>query len=136
MSASRRDRPDRCVPRAQRGWRSAGAIGWARLVLLGFLLSLGVAGASPIVHPQALELVCSGIGAGKVIVHGSDGDHEIGASHLDCPMCLQGGAPPPIALALKVSMAPPASQADALPDALPAAAMALPPPARAPPANA
>ena len=37
-----------------------------RAVLAWFLLSLGVAVASPLVNPQALELVCSGAGVMKL----------------------------------------------------------------------
>eukprot|EP01035_Chromulina_nebulosa_P038277 gene38277-51697_t len=64
--------------------RSLGLIG--RWVLLWFVLSLGVAVASPLVHPQSMELVCSGAGPIKVVVHTEDGARELGASHMDCPL--------------------------------------------------
>ena len=57
-----------------------------RLVLLWFVLSLGVAVASPLVHPQAMELVCSSAGAVKVIVQTDDGAPELGESQMDCPL--------------------------------------------------
>jgi hypothetical protein len=67
----------------------------ARLVLAWFALALGVAIASPIVKPQAMELVCSSGGAVKLIVVG-DGDATGAPGHtLDCPLCLAGNAPPP-----------------------------------------
>ena len=37
----------------------------ASFVLMWFVLSLSVAVASPVVHPQAVELVCSASGAVK-----------------------------------------------------------------------
>ena len=66
----------------------------ARLVLAWFVLSLGVAVASPLVHPQAMELVCSASGVVKVVVQGDDGAQELGRAHIDCPLCIPAGAPP------------------------------------------
>ena len=61
--------------------RFLGQIGQVgRCVLLWFVLSLGVAVASPLVHPQAMELVCSSAGAIKVIVQTDDGAQELGAT--------------------------------------------------------
>ena len=37
----------------------------ARLVLAWFVLSIGVAVASPLVNPQGMELICSGSGGSK-----------------------------------------------------------------------
>lgn len=67
---------------------------FGRWVLLWFVLSLGAAVASPIVHPQAVELVCSTAGAVKAVVQTDEGAQELGASHADCPLCLPTGAPP------------------------------------------
>ena len=66
-----------------------------RLVLVWFALSLGVAVASPILNPQASELICSGAGVMKLIVMTDDGANEVSGSMLDCPLCATGGAPPP-----------------------------------------
>ena len=44
----------------------------ARLVLGWFVLSLGVAVASPIVKPQDILMVCTGTGAMKVLVQSGD----------------------------------------------------------------
>lgn len=67
----------------------------ARYVLVWFVLSLGVAIASPIVQPQAMELVCSAAGAVKLVKTGDDGQPS--AAHLlDCPLCLPASAPPPV----------------------------------------
>ncbi|MCA0212048.1 MAG: DUF2946 domain-containing protein [Proteobacteria bacterium] len=66
----------------------------ARLVLVWFALSLGVAVASPLVNPQAMELICSGSGAIKVMVKTDDGVKEQSRHMLDCPLCAATGSPP------------------------------------------
>lgn len=66
-----------------------------RLVLTWFVLSIGVAVASPMVKPQALELVCTGTGAMKVLVKTDDGVKEVASHTLDCPLCAHVGTPPP-----------------------------------------
>ncbi len=67
-----------------------------RLILAWFLLTLGAAIASPIVHPQAMEVVCTTGSNVKLVVVGGDGDAvELGHHTLDCVMCLGAGAPPP-----------------------------------------
>ena len=66
----------------------------ARLVLVWFALSLGVAVASPLVNPQAMELICSGSGVIKVLVKTDDGVKEQSRHMLDCPLCAATGSPP------------------------------------------
>ncbi|GAA4357333.1 hypothetical protein GCM10023165_51140 [Variovorax defluvii] len=105
-----------------------------RLVLLWFVLSLGAAIASPVVNPQALELVCSSAGAIKVVVQTDDGVQEIGASHLDCPLCLLTGAPPPAVRQALPHPLPLGHAVQPIPAARIAAATAAPLPARGPPA--
>jgi hypothetical protein len=108
-----------------------------RLVLLWFVLSLGVAVAAPLVHPQTMELVCSSAGAVKVVVKTDDGARELGASHLDCPLCALTGAPPPPAQAPRFEHPLPLGHAlQPIPAARLAAATAAPLPARGPPALA
>jgi hypothetical protein len=120
-------------PAARAGLRHPG-VGLIRCALLWFALSLGVAIASPVVHPQAMELVCSSAGSVKAIVHTDDGAHELGASHLDCPLCVLAGAPPTVpAVSLPVSM-PPAPAVRPTSSAHITAAAAAPLPARGPPA--
>ena len=68
----------------------------ARFVLAWFVLSIGVAVASPLVQPQAITLVCSAGGAMKILVTLDDGSaQDLGTASLDCPLCLSMGAPPP-----------------------------------------
>jgi hypothetical protein len=105
-----------------------------RLVLLWFALSLGAAIASPVVHPQALDLVCSSAGAIKVVVQTEDGVQDLGATHLDCPMCLLTGAPPPAPPQALPHPLPLAHAVQPIPAARIAAATAAPLPARGPPA--
>ena len=110
-------------------------------MLVWFALSLGVAVASPLVNPQAVELVCSGNGVMKVIIKSDDGVKEVsafsptgGVSHvLDCPMCATLAAPPPV---VKLNAEPNQALSYAL-QTIPAARMAAlvgaPLPARGPP---
>jgi hypothetical protein len=111
-------------------------VGLVRGLLIAFLLSLGVAIASPIVKPQAMELICSGTGIVKAIVHTDEGVQEMGAGHLDCPLCVLAGAPP-----VPGSVAPPTVQplghaVQPIPAARIAAATRAPLPARGPPSLA
>jgi hypothetical protein len=116
-----------------RAWARHPGVGLIRWVLLCFAMSLAVAVASPIVHPQAVELVCSTAGAVKIIVQTEDGAQELGAGHMDCPLCVLAGAPPPIPFfALPVQL-PLAHAVQPIPSAHIAAATAAPLPARGPP---
>lgn len=66
----------------------------ARLVLAWFVLSLGVAVASPLVRTQGFTIVCSDMGAIKLLANSDDGDAPWVAHTLDCPLCAQLLAPP------------------------------------------
>jgi len=109
------------------------AVGLARWVLLWFAMSLGVAVASPLVHPQAIELVCSGAGAVKAVVHTDDGVRDTGATHLDCPLCLLTGAPPAAAMPAWPGVVPAVQALRSFSVAHIVAAGDAPPPARGPP---
>jgi hypothetical protein len=106
----------------------------ARFMLVWFVLSIGVAIASPMVKPQAMQLVCSGAGAMKVVVAGDDGKVPVSSHTLDCPLCASIGAPPPIEfLAFQATapngFVPPSAGNDPV-----FFVLAAPPPARGPPA--
>ncbi|HEX7867693.1 MAG TPA: hypothetical protein VF555_22230 [Variovorax sp.] len=104
-----------------------------RLVLAWFMASLLIAAASPIVHPQAVELVCSSAGAVKAIVQGEDGPVELGATAMDCPLCMVS-APSPLATQVRLPSPQPLGRAlQSIPAARIAAATASPLPARGPP---
>jgi hypothetical protein len=107
----------------------------ARFVLVWFALSVGVAVASPLVKPQAMELICSSAGVMKVLFTTDDGGQDTVQPALDCPLCAATSAPPPLA---RLAAEPPQSLAYVSPGiaADPLAAFpAAPPPARGPPAT-
>ncbi len=106
----------------------------ARLVLAWFVMSIGVAVASPLVNPQSLELICSGSGAIKLLLKTDDGAKEISGHALDCPLCAHAGAPPPVAHAELPVVHPLAHALRPLPAAHVAARTAAPLPPRGPPA--
>ena len=98
-----------------------------------FILSMGVTAASSLVQPRAMELVCSGAGAAKLVVSNGYGGAALDVSGMDCSLCLLGSAPPEpphIHLPAQTPMAgvPPIWVPSRVP-----AFMAAPPPARAPP---
>ena len=66
----------------------------ARFMLMWFALSIGAAIASPIIKPQAMELICSGSGAIKVLIKTDDGVKEARSHTLDCPLCACAATPP------------------------------------------
>lgn len=105
-----------------------------RLVLAWFVLSLGVAVASPLVSPKDTLVVCTGTGAMKMLVKADDGGtREVAPSVMDCPLCVPASAPPPVA---QVPIAPNSPLAFALlsiPSAHIAARTAAPLPPRGPP---
>lgn len=108
---------------------------FARFVLVWFALSIGVAIASPLVKPQTLELICSGAGVMKLLVHTEEGSQDVAGFMLDCPLCLSPGAPPPPnAHAIVNPVQPLAYLLQSIPSARIAALTAAPLPARGPPA--
>ncbi len=104
-------------------------------VLAWFVLSLGVAIASPVVRPQALTLVCSAAGAVKLVA-GNDEGTAASASHhaLDCVLCLALGAPPADTIGLQTPLLAPALALAYAPAAFVPWRSAAPLPARGPPA--
>lgn len=107
----------------------------ARLVLVWFALSIGVAVASPLVKPQAMELVCSGSGVMKVLVKTDDGVKEVSSHTLDCPLCANLTAPPPAAAVVPEPAHPLAYALGSLPAAHIASLIGAPWQARAPPSR-
>jgi len=80
----------------------------ARFVLVWFVLFVGVSVASPLVNPQASQMVCSAMGGMKMVLaeDGANGQAPGGlkagsgdtvklSSNMDCPLCAQFSAPPP-----------------------------------------
>ncbi len=108
----------------------------AKLALLWFALTLGVAVASPMVNPQTELVICTGAGMLKVVLSDDGSVTTVAAdtgSTLFCPMCMGGGAPTPFVMN---AATPPQSLGHVLqsiPAAIIAALTAAPPPARGPP---
>ena len=103
----------------------------ARFVLAWFALVIAAAAATPVIQPQALEMICSGGGMKLVIA----GDLEAGAppaaASLDCPLCFAIAPPPPVVVPAQAQPAGPALHA--IPSVRPPALLAAALPARGPP---
>ena len=104
-------------------------------VLAWFMASLGVAVASLLIHPQSFEVICSGSGAIKLLVQTDEGPVEMGAMGMDCPLCANHSAPPPVPAATVLPPPPLAHALQPVEAARIAAATAAPLPARGPPAR-
>ena len=105
-----------------------------RFVLVWFVLSLGAAIASPLVNPQATELICSGAGVMKLLVKNADGTTtEVASRMLDCPLCASVSAPPPAATVAAEPAQPLGYVLQTIPATHIAARTAAPPPGRGPP---
>ena len=65
----------------------------ARMALLAYALSLGLAIAAPLVNTPALQLICTSAGVKLVAEPGQD--NPTPQASLDCPLCLAGLALPP-----------------------------------------
>lgn len=65
-----------------------------RLVLVWFVLFVGVAVASPLVHTPSSQMVCSGAGDMKMVTTDADGQALASSAGMDCPMCMPLSAPP------------------------------------------
>lgn len=102
-------------------------------VLAWFVASMGAAIASPLVHPQPIEVICSGAGIIKLLVQTDDGTVEMGAMDMDCPLCFAPDAPPPAAAAPVPPPHPLAHALQPVEAARIAAAAGAPLPARGPP---
>ena len=68
----------------------------ARFVLVWFALFLGVSIAAPLVHPQVMQMVCTASGAMELVGTADTGGTHVGSHAIDCPLCLDMDAPPPV----------------------------------------
>lgn len=106
----------------------------ARLVLVWFVLSIGVAVASPLVAPKSMELVCTTAGAAKLVAQGED-DTQASNHLLDCPLCVTTGAPPAHVGATLTQPSPLSHALHPIEAARIASATAPPLPSRGPPST-
>ena len=65
-----------------------------RLVLVWFALFIGVSVASPLVKPQATQMVCSAMGGMKMVMVDDASDNNTSSGGMDCPLCAHVTAPP------------------------------------------
>ena len=79
----------------------------AGLLLAWFVLSAGVATASPFVATASLERICSGTGQAQFVLSGGPALPAVGHA-LDCPLCSPAVAPPPLPVAVLPRLALPA----------------------------
>ena len=124
-----------CIARMQAMQTLRHAHTLARLVLVWFVLSIGVAVASPLVAPKSMELVCTTAGVTKLVAQGDD-DTQASNHLLDCPLCAATGAPP---TAVNTTLTQPSPLSHALQPveaARIASATAPPLPSRGPPTSA
>ncbi len=106
---------------------------FTRWVTLWFVLSLGVAVASPLVQPRVISMVCSAAGVMALLVQTDEGAVPLGSHTLDCPLCANLGAPPPALPLLPAASQPPCLQVAAPHTPLRGMAVASAGQARAPP---
>lgn len=108
----------------------------AALALAWFVLFLGIAGLSPVLHASPLDPICSVAAAGQDFGHqGTDG--APGSSHtLKCALCIGVLAPPANSATVPAGSAPPAGTATLRGADRVAVRASAPLPARGPPAFA
>jgi hypothetical protein len=104
-----------------------------RLVLVWFALFVGAAVASPLVKPEAVQLVCSAIGGVKLVQADAAGADVDGVVSLDCPACLPLIAPPVVDKLAPLPMGNLSHVLQPLPAAQLASLLGQPWQARAPP---
>lgn len=75
----------------------------ARLILAWFVLSLGVAMASPLAGSQNMMLVCTGSGPMQFAPSGGDDGSAPQAHPMACPLCTCVAARPPAGVAADTS---------------------------------
>jgi hypothetical protein len=106
----------------------------AKLALLWFALTLGVAVASPLVSPQNEVQICSAAGGMVKATLQDDGTLSISPMALDCPLCLVGHVAPTVAPGVAESVSPLSRVLQSIPAVIIIALTAAPPSSRGPPA--
>lgn len=105
----------------------------ARLALLWFAMTLGVAVASPMVNPQDELVICTTMGMAKVVLNADGSVTTSPSAGAHCPLCVVGGAPPSFVSAVDAPVQPLGRVLQSIPAARIATATAAPPPSRGPP---
>lgn len=106
----------------------------ARLILAWFVLSMGVAIASPLLKSQDVGQVCTSLGAIMIVADaGTDGSDPVSAKTMDCPLCVPAAEPPPPVVVTPAPAHPLSYALQGIASAILAARTAAPLPARGPP---
>ncbi len=105
----------------------------AKLALLWFALTLGVAVASPMVNPQADLVICTSAGMVKLALNADGSVSSTPSAEAHCPLCVMGGAPPSVASLVFEPVQPLGHVLQGIAAAIIAAKTAAPPPSRGPP---
>jgi hypothetical protein len=106
----------------------------AKLALLWFALTLGVAVASPMVNPQEELIICTSAGMVKVVLNADGSISTEPSGELSCPLCVVGSAAPPaFSIVLPEPVQPLGYVLQSIPAARIAVSTAAPPPSRGPP---
>ena len=79
-------------------------------VLAWFVLAVGMATVSPVLRPQALEIICTSGGASRLMVHTEGALVAHHTAGLECPLCLPAAAPGASPMALPLGIALPATR--------------------------
>ena len=109
----------------------------AKLALLWFALTLGVAVASPMVDPQEELVICTSAGMVKLTLNADGSVSSTPSAQANCPLCVMGGggAPPSIVKLIVAPVQALGHVMQSIPTAVIAAQTAVPPPSRGPPSS-
>lgn len=105
----------------------------ARLALLWFAMTLGVAVASPMVNPQEELVICTSAGMVKLKFNADGSVSSTISAQAQCPLCVVGGAPPSFARLVIAPVPAPGPVLQGIAATPIAVASAAPPPSRGPP---
>jgi len=105
----------------------------AKLALLWFALTLGVAVASPMVSPQQELLICTSTGMAKVVLAADGTVTTSPVTQAHCPLCISAGVPNNFVSLVFEPVLPLGRVLQSIPAAHIAALSAAPPPSRGPP---
>jgi hypothetical protein len=105
----------------------------ARLALLWFALTLGVAVASPMLNPQQELTICSAAGTVKLKISDDGSLNASASAEAFCPLCVMSGAPSDFVGTTFEAVQPLGRVLQSIPASHIAAHTAAPPPSRGPP---
>ena len=102
-------------------------------VMAWFVMALFASVASALMQSKAMEIVCSGSGAVRLVIKTTDGLVAADAAGMHCPLCLAADAPPPTHTLALIAAPVPAFFPRIYTHVSTTGGWVLRPPARAPP---